>query len=276
MYTEEINTVFIILFGIVLLIVFAVIFLFMTFNYRKNKLLQENLETKLSNQKRQHELELKALRGQMNPHFVHNSLNAIQYYIQKNDVETSENYLAKFSKLMRQFFDFSRRKTISLSEEINLLQNYLEIEKLRFEDKLDYNIQVDKKIDTDDQHIPSMLLQPLVENAINHGLFHKKGKGKLTVAFDFITDHSFKITIEDNGIGINKAKSMNATIKKNNGSHSSAVLKERIHFLNKGTRYNVQFDINDCTNDNTNDIGTRVTLKIHQDYDQNYNHTHRR
>ncbi|WP_373942203.1 histidine kinase [Polaribacter sejongensis] len=140
--------------------------------------MRDNFEATIQNQKRQHDLELKALRSQMNPHFVHNSLNAIQYYIQQNDVETSENYLAKFSKLMRQFFDYSRRKSVSLSEEISLLENYLQIEKLRFEEKIEYEIKVDPELDIEEEQIPSMLIQPLVENAINHGLFHKKGMEK--------------------------------------------------------------------------------------------------
>ena len=178
------NTIYLILFSVALLLVFMVIFLFIVFNNRKNKLIKENLENALKNQKQKHELELKALRSQMNPHFVHNSLNAIQYYIQQNDVETSENYLAKFSKLMRQFFDYSRRDSICLTEEISLLENYLQIEKLRFEEKLNYEIKVDTELDIDEESMPPMILQPLVENAINHGLFHKKGKGKVCVVFN--------------------------------------------------------------------------------------------
>ena len=178
---------YLILFAIALLLVFILILLFVTFNKRKNKLIQNNLETALQNQKRQHELELKALRGQMNPHFIHNSLNAIQYYIQQNDVETSEDYLAKFSKLMRQFFEYSRQHQITLKDEIKLLKNYLYIEKLRFEDKLEYKIIIDKSLDIEEEVIPTMFLQPIVENAINHGIFHKKGNGLITLKFNKIT-----------------------------------------------------------------------------------------
>lgn len=263
MFEGEIRTLFIVLFISTLLIVFALIFLFVIFNNKKSKLIQESLETAIKNQKKQHELELKALRGQMNPHFVHNSLNAIQYYIQKNDVETSENYLAKFSKLMRQFFDFSRRQNISMAEEINLLENYLQIEKLRFEEKLDYSIIVDPKLDTVEEQIPSMILQPLVENAINHGLFHKKGKGHVSIQFKYINEYSFKVSVTDDGIGINKAEKLNTVIHNKNESHSSSVLEERLHLLKESRLWNVDYAILDrLLTENTN--GTKVTLTFKQ------------
>lgn len=266
MSNQELNNSFVIFCLIGVFVAIAVIFLFTVFNNKKNKLMQENLEATLHNQKRQHELELKALRGQMNPHFVHNSLNAIQYYIQQNDVETSENYLAKFSKLMRQFFDYSRRQNIRISEEISLLENYLQIEKLRFEEKLEYAIIVDPELDIQEEQIPSMILQPLVENAINHGLFHKKGKGQVSIQFSCISDTSFKVAIIDNGIGINKAKTMNSTIKGENESNSSAVLEERIHFLNQAKLWQVKYTITDRSLNN-NESGTNITLIFNQNYE---------
>lgn len=260
---KEISIIIFAMVFVVLIIIFAVVFLFGVFNHRKNKLMQENLETRLQSQKRQHELELKALRGQMNPHFVHNSLNAIQYYIQKNDVETSENYLAKFSKLMRQFFEYSRQQSISIKEEISLLKNYLYIEKLRFEEKLDYSLEVDSKLDLEAEQIPSMIIQPIVENAINHGLFHKKGKGHVSIKFIHINAFSFKVSVTDNGIGITKSKTINKTIKNKKVSHSSSVLIERLHFLKESSLWDVNYTIKDrAINDNLN--GTEVTLIFNQ------------
>lgn len=262
------NDIFIIFALILILVLIAIISLFITFNNKKNSLIKENLEAALQNQKRQHELELKALRGQMNPHFVHNSLNAIQYYIQQNDVETSEDYLAKFSKLMRQFFDFSRRKTVSVKDEISLLKNYLYIEKLRFEEKLEYLIEVDQKLDTDEEQIPSMILQPLVENAINHGLFHKKGKGTLTIKFIKINENTFKVLIIDNGIGINKAKGISTAILNKKESHSSAVLEERLHFLNQSSNFMITHSIVDLSTENVKETGTRVELQFNYNQDE--------
>lgn len=261
MFEEEvnINNIVFILFGIAILVVLALVFLFTTFNNKKNKLIQENLESALENQKKQHQLELKALRGQMNPHFVHNSLNAIQYYIQQNDVETSENYLARFSKLMRQFFDYSRKHSISIREEINLLENYLQIEKLRFEEKLEYSIVVDPMLDIEEEYIPSVILQPIVENAINHGLFHKKENGHIQISFSYNNDDSFSVSVIDNGIGVNKAKMLNQDIHKRKEEHSSAVLEERLYCLRESSIWDVQYAIKDRSVDG-NLNGTEVTL----------------
>lgn len=248
---------------IAIIVIISVVVLFGLFMSRKNSLIRENLEAALANQKRQHQLELKALRSQMNPHFVHNSLNAIQYYIQKNDVEISETYLAKFSQLMRQFFEFSRRRQITISDEIKLLKNYLQIEKLRFEEKLAYKIKVDSKLEIEDEYIPTMLLQPIVENAINHGLFHKKGKGTVTVEFIYLTANSFKVCIIDDGIGINKTKILNKNITNINKEHSSNVIKERIHFLKESNQWDIKFKIIDRSI-NPNLTGTVVTLIFKQ------------
>lgn len=241
------------------------VLLFLVFVKRKNKLMQQNIEAALKSQKKHHELELKALRSQLNPHFVHNSLNAIQYYIQQNDVETSENYLAKFSKLMRQFFDYSRRQNIRISEEISLLKNYLEIEKMRFEEKLEYSIIVDPELDIEEEEIPSMILQPLVENAINHGLFHKKGKGHVSIQFNKISSTCFEVIVIDNGIGINKAKSLNKSIKKPTESHSSSVLEERIHYLKQSNKWQINYNIEDRSQKNSVS-GTEISLTFNQNY----------
>ncbi len=256
---EEIKTIYTIISLLILLIAAGMVVLFILFNNRKNKLIKEKLESSLTNQKRQYELQLQALRGQMNPHFVHNSLNAIQYYIQQSDVETSEEYLAKFSKLMRQFFDYSRQHDITLKEELSLLNNYLEIEKLRFEEKLNYTINVDSNLDIEEEYIPSMILQPLVENAINHGVFHKEDNGHITIHFNSITEETYKVEIIDNGVGIKKSKQINSVIKKNTGAHSSEILKERLHFLNESSNWNVEFYVKDRS-ENTLTTGTTVTL----------------
>ncbi|WGD35567.1 histidine kinase [Olleya sp. YS] len=261
----NINNIVIILCVIALLIVLSTVFLFTTFNNRKNKLIQDQLETKLSNQKRQHELELNALRAQMNPHFVHNSLNAIQYYIQLNEVEKSEDYLAKFSKLMRQFFEYSRKQNISVKNEIALLKNYLDIEKLRFEDDFEFKIKIDKTLDLEDLFLPPMILQPILENAINHGIFHKKGKGHVIIEFSTITNSSFKVTVTDDGIGINKAKTMNNSKAKTHTEHSGFVLEERLALLKDSKQWNIDFTITDRS-ETTSQTGTIVTLVFKDDF----------
>ncbi|PKG53407.1 sensor histidine kinase [Olleya sp. 1-3] len=259
MSKDELNIVLLVLVLVAILIASTIVYLFSVFNNRKNKLIQEQLETKLNNQKRQHELELNALRAQMNPHFVHNSLNAIQYYIQLNEVEKSEDYLSKFSKLMRQFFEYSRKERISVAHEISLLKNYLDIEKLRFEDDFDFQLNIDKALDTQDLFLPPMILQPIVENAINHGIFHKKGKGEVSIDFVSINDYSFKVEITDDGIGINKSKLMNAKKKQTHTEHSSFVLEERLTLLKDSKHWDVAFTIQDRA-DTSDKTGTKVTL----------------
>ncbi len=208
-------------------------------------------------------LELQALRSQMNPHFVHNSLNAILYYIQRSEIDQSENYLVKFSKLIRLFFEYSRRQSITIKEEVDLLNNYLEVEQLRFEDKLQYQIQIDERLDQEEQFIPSMILQPIVENAVNHGLFHKQGKGTVTIAFIYLDDIIFKVTIKDDGIGIKKAKEIFKNSSKNYQSRSSDVLKERLALLRQSNDWDIRYQIEDLSVSNVTS-GTLVTLIFKQ------------
>lgn len=244
---------------VLILSLIAGIFLFLLiitliFRYFRNKLLQERHLA---------QLELRALRSQMNPHFVHNSLNAIQYYIQRHEVELSENYLAKFSKLIRLFFEYSRKRNLTIKEEVSLLDQYLQIEKMRFEDKLEYTIEVDDSLDTDEQLIPSMILQPIVENAVNHGLFHKNEKGNVLIHFKYIDASTFIVLIQDDGIGINKAKKIYEASSKNYQSRSSAVLQERLELLSQSKDWNISYSIKDRS-EMEETTGTNVILTFNQ------------
>ncbi|TYB77310.1 hypothetical protein ES676_03185 [Bizionia saleffrena] len=204
------------------------------------------------------EIQLKALRSQMNPHFVFNSLAAIQYYINNNEIEASETYLVKFSKLIRQFFELSKETEISLNEEIKLIQNYLDIEKLRFKDKFQYHINCDDTVNTKQVKLPTMLLQPIVENAINHGIFNKVENGNVFVNVLYISEKSFKVEIIDDGVGfVNTQKPNNRKIK------SSNVLEDRLKFLNKTGQWSIS-----CTEEELNpklsDRGSVSTFIITQ------------
>ena len=220
-------------------------------------------QEKAQQEKRIAGLELQALRSQMNPHFVHNSLNAILYYIQRSDKQLSEKYLVKFSKLIRLFFEYSRRQNIAIKEEISLLNNYLQVEQLRFEDKLRYKIKVDEKIDEEEYLIPSMILQPIVENAVNHGLFHKAGVGTVQVNFTYLDEMAYKVTIKDDGIGILKSKEIFNKSSKNYQSRSSAVLKERLTLLKQSKEWDISFNIEDLSL-NSEITGTLATLIFKQ------------
>lgn len=241
--------------------------LYLLFRIMKRRV-QKREHSKAQQEKREAGLELQALRSQMNPHFVHNSLNAIQYFIQRNEVELSENYLSKFSQLIRLFFEYSRRQTITIQEELELLTNYLEIEKLRFEEKLQFHITVCENIDPEEQLIPSMLLQPIVENAVNHGLFHKKESGTVEVLFKQLNENTYEVTVKDDGIGINKSKSIYNVSSKNYQSNSSKVLYERLELLNKSKEWTIEYKIEDISDIEVNKTGTIVTLIFKQNMGQ--------
>ena len=197
----------------------------------------------------------------MNPHFVHNSLNAIQYYILRNEVELSEKYLSKFSKLIRSFFKYSREQNISLKNEIELLENYLEIEKMRFEEKMRFSIVIDEKIDIEEFMIPAMILQPIVENSINHGLFHKTENGLVTIKFIFVDKSQFQVTVEDNGIGINNSTIIN--LNKDEPMRSTSVLLERLELLRQSKEWDIQYQAIDISSF-SDKTGTLIKLTFNQ------------
>lgn len=235
-------------------------FVIMLFLWNRNRVRKKERK-KAQFEKRVVGLELQALRSQMNPHFVFNTLNAIQYYIQRNEVERSEYYLVNFSKLIRLFFEYSRQQSISLRDEVELLEKYLLLEQLRFEEKLNFQISVDDEIDQDERMIPSMILQPIVENAVNHGIFHKEENGKIEIRFGAIDSLTFRVTIKDNGIGIEKANKIKKESTKNYKSNSSAVLKERVALLNQSKDWSIQYSMGEANNMGT---GTIFELKFAQ------------
>jgi len=208
-------------------------------------------------------LELQALRSQMNPHFVYNSLNAIQYYIQQNEATLSENYLSKFARLIRLFFEYSRKKSITLEEEIELLNNYLEIEKLRFEDHLEYTIHIDEELDLFERVIPSMILQPILENAVNHGIFHKEENGHICIDFKSIDANSFQVKIEDDGIGIKKAQEYSKKSVINYETNSSDIIFERLEILNQQREWEITYQVQNLFQ-HKEASGTQVILTFNQ------------
>ena len=157
--------------------------IYMVFRFRVNQITKKAEEREKLN-KKMAEMELTALRAQMNPHFIFNTMNSIQDYILKNDADAAQNYLSKFANLIRSILDNSQLGVITIEEEVKALGLYLELESLRFEEKIEYSILVDNSIDTTYDRIPVMLIQPYLENAIWHGLRHKKDKKSLAVNFE--------------------------------------------------------------------------------------------
>ncbi|NIG51878.1 sensor histidine kinase [Chitinophaga sp. Cy-1792] len=205
------------------------------------------------------QLEMKALRAQMNPHFIFNALNSIQIFMMKNETESAQAYLSRFAKLIRNVLDNSQLNNISISREISMLENYMELEKLRFTDQFEYKINIDPALDADMIQMPTMIVQPFVENAIWHGLVHKKDKGRVTICFREVAER-VHCTIEDNGVG----RERSAAIKQLQGlQHSSRglqITRDRLSIFSSKFGVDAGFTIEDLYDENGNAAGTRVTL----------------
>jgi sensor histidine kinase YesM len=149
--------------------------------FKVEKLESEKIKAELQQQKT--ELEMQALRAQMNPHFIFNSLNSINRFILQNNKAPASEYLTKFSKLIRMILNSSANEAVSLAEDLEALRLYLELESLRYDNKFKYKIECDPEMDADHIQVPPMLMQPFVENAIWHGLMNKEGAGHLWIMY---------------------------------------------------------------------------------------------
>lgn len=201
---------------------------------------------------------LASIKSQMNPHFIFNALNTIQAYIYMNDKANATGYLSKFSKLTRHILELSEKEKVQVSEEIKALELYLELEKMRFQEDFSYSICYEK-IDISGYMIPSMLIQPYVENAIKHGLLHLEGKKELSVKFS-IESSNLCIEIEDNGIGRKKSAEIQSKRAENHESFSSKANETRLKLLNNDQSVGVQ--ILDKFSNDQQPLGTKVILTI--------------
>lgn len=218
---------------------------------RENKLKEMELKMK--------ELKLNALESQMNPHFIYNSLSSIQYYIQENKKEQAEFYLTRFSKLVRSYLEASRKQNISIKEEIELLERYISLEKLRYEDKFDYELIVDADINQTKTFIQTMLLQPFVENAIQHGLFHRPQGGQIKIRFKKMNT-DLLVTISDNGIGIEKSIELKKSNKHIVNSRAMEIFKEKLDVINKIRPDSIEYMSDNLDDHELEYKGTRTTI----------------
>jgi LytS/YehU family sensor histidine kinase len=238
--------------GSVLFLILLAYFIFSSYKLRQQKY-QADLE------KQSLETEQRMLRSQMNPHFIFNSMNSIQGYISGNDNFTAMTYLSKFAQLMRGILENSRQAMISLEEEINTLNLYIELEQLRFQNKFEFKLEVDPGLNPESSFIPPMLVQPFAENAIKHGLKNKDRDGQLKIAFKK-KDQLLECVIEDNGVGREKANSLNVTGNKDHQSLGMQVTRERLDGLKKEKNLNSDLSIMDLVNENGEALGTRVVV----------------
>ena len=224
--------------------------------YRVNRVRKEE-EQKAEFSRRLSEMRVQALRTQMNPHFIFNSLNAIEGCIEQHKNREAGAYLSKFSKLVRVILENFSKERVTLTREIEMLRLYLEMEALRFTSDFNYELNVDPDLETDLIQIPTMLIQPYIENAIWHGLVHSDGVKKLAVTFKEV-DNVLKVTIDDNGIGRDAAQKLK---QKNMSSREPVAMKnteERLKLLNADAR----IEIEDMKDGSGKPAGTQVIITI--------------
>lgn len=247
----------IILFGLMgaFLVLLGLTFLLIQRNrYRANQRI-EAMRHKIS------ELNQQNLRQQINPHFIFNTLNSIQYYVFQHDKISANNYMSKFATLMRKTLENSQQTAIPIRDELDALELYLELESIRFKERFEWNIEVDDEIDTLIYKIPTMLIQPYVENAITHGLMHKEGKGYVNISLDQV-DGSISCIVEDNGIGRQRAVEIR---NKKNGNHNSLgtkITESRLRLVNDLYGNKMQVKYEDLTDAEGNPAGTKVQITV--------------
>jgi len=207
------------------------------------------------------ELEQKSLRLQMNPHFLFNSLNSIQSFVIENDTDKAIYYLSRFSQLMRLILNNSQNTYVLLEEEIKVINLYVDLEKLRYDNIFDFELKIDEEVEAEFIAIPPMIIQPYIENAIIHGLVNKKKDGKLTIDIKMEDDFIICI-IEDNGVG----RKVSNRLKEQSGiSHKSSgmlITQERLDILNKSDKHKLSVQITDLENEDGSACGCRIALRI--------------
>jgi sensor histidine kinase YesM len=247
-----------------ILILTLSIFLFVYIYYRWQVGILRNqiqlLNDKVQLEKDLGKMALTSIKSQMNPHFFYNALNTIQAYIFTNDKKNASGYLAKFSTLTRMILDMSEKEWVTLSEEVNALSLYLELENMRFTEKIQFEIKYND-LDTDGIRLPSMLIQPYVENAVKHGLLHKLKDRELKIVF-YVQLEVLYIRIEDNGIGRQRAQEIRSTHSSGHASFSTKANERRLDILNRMRNRKVSVEFTDLRDSNGHASGTIVTLCI--------------
>ncbi len=239
-----------------------VVILFFYWQFKQREKKQRALSQKENDiNKRIAELELSALQSQMNPHFIFNALGSIQYF-QHENVALADEYLGKFARLMRLFLESSKNKFTLVGDEQKLLELYLELEKVRLGDKLSFEINIDEDIDPTIDEIPSLILQPFIENAVNHGLFHKEGPGYIHINMNKVSEEEIQVIIEDNGIGRAAAEEIKAKSLKTHTSRAMQIVQEKLDVLTTETNFRISFQIEDLFDENNKPSGTKASLRL--------------
>ena len=244
------------IFAIVTIVVIAYLFYKRRIAHVKK---EEKKKTAFNKQLAQ--IEMKALKAQMNPHFIFNCMNSINSYILQNDKKKASDYLTKFSKLIRLILENSDKQKVNLADELSMLETYMQLEQNRLDNKFDYYISIEPAIKTTSYEIPSLILQPFIENAIWHGIVHKTEKGIININIRKELNNLICI-IEDNGIGRNKAASLKQKQIIKHKSMGMKVTEDRLKILNQLNLETPSVTIVDMFNEDHQPSGTHVEIII--------------
>ncbi len=226
---------------------------------------EEEIKTAFNKQLVQ--FEMKALRAQMNPHFIFNVINSIQDYILKNDARSAQKYLTKFARLVRLILDNSVKSEVVLQEELKAAELYIELEQQRFENKFEFILHVDENVDTTQVILPAMIIQPYLENAIKHGIRHLSSPGKLIL--NVTQENTYiNIIIEDNGVGRAASAEKNKTNVREHVSYGIIITAKRMEAYNVAYNSDISSTVTDLTDENGIPAGTRIVVRIPVKYKQ--------
>ena len=259
----EVETVFWKKWQFILLVIFIITLCVILYYRMRIRYLLRKKNEEIEKEKYIQELnksKLTALKSQMNPHFMFNALNSIQEFILQNKKELASNYLGDFADLMRSYLQYSQEDYITLRDEIDTLELYLKLEKVRFENDFNYQVIYKPSLDIDSIQIPSFLIQPFVENAIKHGLLHKEGPKNITIQFVLQKGTVLKCIVTDNGIGRKASQEINKNRK--HKSFATEASHNRLQLLNQNIGQKIGLEIEDLWDENRQPSGTRVVVTI--------------
>ena len=247
--------------SIIILVVVGVFYLFLVL---EAKLLKERRDRNLQVSN----LEAKAYRAQMNPHFIFNALNGMQTAMILGGEKEFNKYITSFSKLIRNTIEMSSVDKISVSDEITYITNYIELQGHRLEEKIDLEFNIDPKIDQNEVFLPCMMLQPIVENSIVHGIIPKKGKGTIKIDLTQV-DEMLKVSVTDNGIGREAAAKQKEKYAKHK-SFATQIMRDRIDIFNYYNDRKLSFSIDDLYHEDGSPAGTKDILYVPLDLKTRY------
>jgi LytS/YehU family sensor histidine kinase len=206
-------------------------------------------------------IEMKALRAQMNPHFIFNCLNSIYHFMNKKDTEQASKYLIKFSNLIRSILENSLHQEVPLKDDLEALELYIQLEQMRLDHKFDYRIAIDEYIDTNTFFVPPLIMQPFVENSIWHGLSGKENGGLINIRIE-LQENMLKYILEDNGSMVSNPNNLNEIQKLKKSSIGIAATKERLDLLHHKNKGHANFTMTDLMDKNNTYCGKRIELKL--------------